>query len=59
MKKDKKTWDEKVKEFYATHDVIDDSKMPSAEECAKYKYEPEIDARVKKEMKIICKEFFG
>lgn len=58
MKKDKKPKSEQYHELDDYPYFIDDSKMPSAEESAKYKFESEIDARLNKRLEAVCKEFF-
>lgn len=48
---------EELEEFYATHDIIDDSKMPSPEEVAAFPPTPEIDEILDKKMDEIAKEY--
>lgn len=58
MKKNKKQKSTEPRELEQDLYFIDDSKMPSAEESAKYKFEPEIDAKLNKRLEAVCKEFF-
>ena len=47
---------EELEEFYATHDIIDDSKMPSPEQVATLPSTPELDELFEKEIDEIAKK---
>lgn len=46
-----------LEEFYATHDIIDDSKMPSPKQVAAFSPTPEIDKILDKKTDEIAKEY--
>ena len=49
--------DKELQKFYETHDIIDDSKMPSPEEVAAFPPTPEIDKILDKKIDEIAKKF--
>ncbi len=48
---------EGLEEFYATHDIIDDIKMPSPEQVAILPSTPELDELFEKEIEEIAKKY--
>ena len=48
---------EELEEFYATHDIIDDSKMPTPEQAATLPSTPELDKLFEKEIDEIAKKY--
>lgn len=49
--------DKELQKFYETHDIIDDSKMPSPEKVASLPKTPELDKLFEKECDEIAKKF--
>lgn len=49
--------DKEIQELYETHNIIDDSKMPSPEEVAAFPPTPEIDKILDKKIEEIAKEY--
>lgn len=49
--------DKETQELYETHNIIDDSKMPSPAEVAAFPPTPEIDKILDKKIDEIAKEF--